>query len=79
MSQQINKTGIDFDTITYQREKRPDGSFVYIEIVTYEVQTDEESFSRTRTRILSGAARAAVEGRFSNAMAIFKNVVEGIL
>lgn len=77
MGQQINKNGIDFDTITYQRLKQPDGSFIYTETVTYEVQSDEENFARTRTRQLTGAVRTAVETRFTNATAALK-ASEGI-
>jgi hypothetical protein len=75
--QQINKTGIDFDTITYLRVKQPDQSFRYFEIVSYEVLTNEESFVRTRQRLLTGATATAVANRYAAAETTLK-AIEGI-
>lgn len=73
MPKDITKTGIEFDTITYQRVKQPDGSFLYFEMVTYEVQTTEEGFPRTTQRQLGGAVRTAVEARFNNVDSVLRN------
>jgi hypothetical protein len=78
MAQQITKTGVDFDTLTFTRVKQADGSFQYFESVTYAVLTSEEDFARSRTRgPLAGAVRTAVETRFNNAEAAIKTA-EGI-